>query len=65
MMRLVSVRKVFEYDAFCGIAANYVVEPSGITLQLFIPAKAWDVAQLCDDDLVNEIRERVDKIRVM
>lgn len=64
-MKLVSVRKVYEYDAFCGISASYVVEPSGITLSLFIPAQAWDVVQSCDDDLVSEIRERVDKMLVM
>ena len=64
-LKLISVRRVYEYDAFCGISASYVVEPSGITMQLFIPAQAWDVVQSCDDDLVSEIKERVDKLLVM
>ena len=65
LMKLVNVRRVYAGDIFSGIAASYVVEPSGITMQLFIPAQAWEITNKFDDDLVAEIRERLDKQLVM
>jgi len=64
-LKLISVKKWYDDTGFSGIVANYCVESSGITMQLFIPAKAWELAQTIDDALVAEIKERIDRERVM